>query len=137
MAFRYRYSDGANSTTPVKDHPLNATYAATCKSGDVVKLNGSNELILAVTGDTVVAGVLEGWNFAGLGVTPTVGKVNTSGAAIYEADFTGGTPAIGISYGINGASQIDVADTTVLIVKVVKKVGTKTYVRILPAALQL
>lgn len=137
MAFRYRYADDANSTLPVKDFPLDATYALTCKAGDVVRLNGSGNLVLAATGDTTVAGILEGWNFAGLGVTPTTGKVLTSGQAVYEADFTGGTPAIGTSYGINGASTIDVADTTITIVKVVKKIGTKTYVRILPAALQL
>jgi hypothetical protein len=131
MAFHYRRNASGDSVIPAPDFPLDATYAATAKVGDVVKVNGSGNLILAVTGDTTVAGVLAGLSFDGIGVNPTKGKVHTSGDAVYEAEYVGaGALTVGTAYGIDGASRMDTADTTVLIVKIVAVVNSKPYVQI-------
>lgn len=130
MAFRYRKSVDGDSISPVKDYNLDATYAATAKKGDVVRLNGSSEVVLAATGDANVLGVVEGFVFEGIGEVFTTVQVRITGNAIYEADVTGGTPVLGTAYGINGASTVDVADTAVPIVKVVEIVNGKPYVQI-------
>lgn len=131
MAFHYRRNSSGDGVIPAPDFPLDATYAATAKVGDIVKINGSGQLILAVTGDTAVLGVLAGLNFNGIGVNPSVGKVTVSGDAVYEADYVGaGALTVGTAYGIDGASKMDTADTTVLIVKIVAIVNSKPYVQI-------
>jgi hypothetical protein len=129
MAFHYRRSLNADSVIPAKDFPLNATYAATAVKGDLVRLNGSQELVLAATGDANILGVLVGTNFEGLTKAAKTGKVIISGDAIYEADKVGAGPlTVGTSYGIDGSSNLDTADTTTLIAKIVEVVNGKPYV---------
>lgn len=131
MAFHYRRNAAGDGVIPAPDFPLDATYAATAKVGDVVTLNGSGAVILAVTGATTVLGVVAGLNFNGIGVNPTFAKVHTSGDAVYEADKVGaGALTLGVGYGIDGASNLDTADTTVIIAKIVAVVGGKPYVQI-------
>jgi hypothetical protein len=120
---------GSGSVQTAKDFTLDTTYAATAKADDVVRLNASQKVVLAATGDTDVLGVLVGFNFEGITATkPVVGKVMVEPDAVFEADVTGGTPLVGTAYGINGASTVDVADTAVPIVKVVEIVDGKPYV---------
>lgn len=130
MAFRYRKSLDGDSVSSAKDFPLDATYATTAKKGDVVRLNASGNLVLAVTGDTNVLGVLTGTNFEGITVsTPKVGKVHVDPEAIYEADKVGaGALTVGTAYGIDGSSNLDTADTTTVIAKIVEVVNGKPYV---------
>ena len=129
MAFKYRKSLLAEGVIPVHDFPIDATYAATAKPGDIVRLDGSGNVIKAVTGDTTVLGVLEGTNFEGLEQTRKVAKVRTSGQAVYEASVVGaGAITKGTSYGIDSSGNLDTADTTTLIAKIVDVVGGKPYV---------
>jgi hypothetical protein len=130
MAFRYRKSIDGDSISPVKDFTLDTTYATTAAKGDLVRLNGSGQLVLAATGDTNVLGVLEGFNFEGITATkPVTGKVRTAPNAIYEAEYVGaGALTVGTAYGIDGASKLDTADTTTLIAKIVEVVNGKPYV---------
>lgn len=131
MSFYYRRNAAGDGVIPAPDFPLNATYAATAKVGDVVRLNGSGEVVLAATGDTTVLGVVQGFNFTGIGNLPTVAKVTTSGDAVYEADKVGaGALTLGTGYGIDAASNLDTADTTVVIAKIVAVVNGKPYVQI-------
>lgn len=130
MAFKYRKSID-EALAAAKDFPLNSTYAATAKAGDVVRLNGSGQVVLAVTGDTNVLGVVQGFGFEGVGVVPTTVKVTIDPDAIYEADFVGaGALTLGTAYGIDGSSNLDTADTAVPIAKIVEVVGGKPYVLI-------
>ncbi len=129
MALHYRRSIDGDSVIPSKNFPLNATYAATAKKGDLVRLNASGEVVLAATGDTSVLGVLEGLVFEGAGQAFKTGQVRISGNAVYEADFVGeGALTVGTSYGIDGASNMDTDDTTVTILKIVEVVNGKPYV---------
>lgn len=129
MAFKYRKSiDEALAVG--KDFTLNSTYAATAQAGDVVMLS-SGQVVLATTGATSVLGVVQGFNFEGVGVTPTTVKVNIDPDAIYEADYVGaGALTVGTAYGIDGASALDTADTSVTVAKIVEVVGGKPYVAI-------
>jgi hypothetical protein len=125
MAFWFRYSLNEGSILPAKDFPLDSTYAATAAPGDVVRLNASGNLVKALTTDTTVLGVLDGVSYDGVGVTPTKGKVRVSPDAIYEATKVGaGALIAGTAYGIDGSSNVDTADTTTLIVKIVGTSGT-------------
>jgi hypothetical protein len=130
MAFRYRKSMSGESVIPVKDFTLDTTYATTAAKGDVVRLNGSGNVVLAATGDTNVLGVLEGFNFEGITATkPVTAKVRISSDAVYEADKVGaGAITVGTAYGIDGSSNLDTADTTTLIAKIVEVVNGKPYV---------
>lgn len=130
MAFRYRKSIDGDAISPVKDFTLDTTYAVTAAKGDIVRLNGSGNLVLAATGDANVLGVLEGFNFEGItAVKPVTGKVRTAPNAIYEADKVGaGALTVGTAYGIDGSSNLDTADTTTLIAKIVEVVNGKPYV---------
>lgn len=131
MAFHFRRNMAGDGVIPAPDFPLDATYAATAKVGDVVRLNASGNVVLAATGDTTVLGVMAGLNFNGIGVNPSVAKVQTSGDAVYEADKVGaGALTLGVGYGIDAASNLDTADTTVVIAKIVAVVGGKPYVQI-------
>jgi hypothetical protein len=129
MAFKYRKSID-ESLAVGKDFPLNSTYAATAKAGDVVMLSGG-EVVLATTGATAVLGVVQGFTFEGVGVTPKVVKVQIDADALYEADKVGsGALTIGTAYGIDGASNLDTADTSVTVAKIVEVVNGKPYVMI-------
>jgi hypothetical protein len=131
MAFYYRRNGAGDGVIPAPDFPLNATYAATAKEGDVVRLNASGEVVLALTGDTTVLGVVAGFNYNGIGALPTVAKVHTSGDAVYEATKVGaGALTRGVGYGIDASSNLDTADTTVVIAKIVAVVDGKPYVQI-------
>jgi hypothetical protein len=132
MGLELRRATTSNgSAIPAKDYPLNATYATTAKKGDIVRLNASGELVQATTSDTTVLGALVGFNFEGAGQNPKVGKVIISGDAIYEATKVGaGALTVGVEYGIDGASNMDTADTTVKILQIVEVVNGKPYVAI-------
>lgn len=130
MAFLYRKSID-DALAGGKDFTLNATYATTAKAGDVVRLNASGEVILAATTDADVLGVVQGFTFEGVGVTPKIAKVNIDPEAIYEATVAAGTTidaaSIGDAFGINGASAIE-TDATYPIVKVVEVINGKPQV---------
>lgn len=129
MAFFYRKGVD-ESIASAKEFSLNATYASTAKPGDVVMLS-SGEVVLATTGATAVLGVVQGFVFAGVGVTPTKVLVNIDPESIYEAEYVGaGALTVGTSYGIDGSSKVDTADTSVPIVKIIEVVGGKPYVAI-------
>lgn len=129
MAFHFRKSLDGDSIMSAKDYALDATYATTAKKGDVVRLNASGNVVQAVTGDTNVLGVLAGFSFEGVGVTPKVAKVYVGDDVVYEAEFVGaGALTPGVAYGIDGASKLDTADTTVPIAKIVEVVKGKPYV---------
>ena len=130
MAFHYRRNAAGDGVIPAPDFPLNATYPATAKVGDVVMLT-AGEVVLATTGATAVLGVIAGLNFNGIGINPSVAKVTLSGDAVYEADKVGaGALTVGTGYGIDGTSSLDTADTTVIVAKIVAVVGGKPYVQI-------
>lgn len=138
MAFQYRKNMAGDSILPCKDFPLASSYAATAKAGDVVKLDTNGQLVKAGTSDTAVLGVVEGFTFEGLYKQFKVGKVRLAPTAVYEADVTGtGTPKIGDEYGIDDNCNVDLADTTTKIVRVVDIVNGKPYVVFIPSALQL
>jgi hypothetical protein len=129
MAFHYRKSLDGDSVASAKDYSLDATYATTAKRGDIVRLNASGNLVLAATGDTTVLGVLVGFNFEGLNVTPKVGKVIVDPETVYQADTVGaGALTVGTAYGIDGSSNLDTADTTTTVAKIVEVVNGKPYV---------
>lgn len=131
MAFHYRRSASGDAVIPAPDFVLETVYSATAKVGDVVMLNGSGQVVLATTAATTVLGVIAGLNFNGIGVSPTIAKVQSSADAIYEADKVGaGALTVGTAYGIDGASNLDTADTTVTIAKIVAVVNGKPYVQI-------
>lgn len=131
MSFHYRKNLDGDSTASAKDFPLDATYAATVKRGDVVRLNASGNLVQAATGDTTVLGVLVGTNFEGVGVTPKTGKVIIDPEAVYQADKVGaGALTLGAAYGIDGSSNLDTGDTSVKVATIVDVVNGKPYVAI-------
>lgn len=106
MAFEFAYTTTGDGVLPAKNFPLASTYVtAGVAKGDVVKLNGSQQLIKAVAADTEVLGVLESAVFEGIGVPVTTGQVKYSGEAVYRTPYTGTTPVIGTAYPIN-ASQV-------------------------------
>lgn len=130
--FEYRKSDN-NAIQPIPDFEIDAAFAATNPvQGQLVKLNGANQVIGAAAGDATILGVFEGFNVQRETESPKTGKVRTSPAEWYEADFTGGTPVIGTKYNITATSQVNVAAVTTPAVTVVKtspKPG-KVYVKI-------
>lgn len=129
MGFKYRKSIDGDAVQPVKDYPLDPTYASAAKPEDVVCLNDSGQLVKAGTGDTEVLGVLEGVNFEGMCKPPKVGKVRISPNAVYEVDYVGtGSLTVGAEYGIDGDSNLDTNDTTNKIAKIVEVVDGKPYV---------
>ena len=132
MGLEFRRALTSNgSGTPAKDYPLNATYATSATKGDIVRLNGSGELVKATTSDTNVLGVLVGFNFEGAGVTVKTGKVMTAADNVYEATKVGaGALTVGTEYGIDGNSNLDTADTTVKILQIVEVVNGRPYVAI-------
>lgn len=129
MAFFYRKGID-ESLASAKEFTLNTTYAATAKPGDVVMLS-SGEVVLATTGATSVLGVVQGFIFEGVGVTPKTVLVNIDPESIYEAEYVGaGALTVGTGYGIDGNSKLDTADTSVVVAKIVEVVGGKPYVNI-------
>jgi hypothetical protein len=132
MGLEFRRSLTSNgSGTPAKDYPLDPTYAATAKKGDIVRINASGNVVLALTSDTSVAGVLVGFNFEGAGVTVKTGKVMTAADNVYAATKVGaGALTVGTEYGIDGSSNMDTADTTTKILQIVEVVNGVPYVAI-------
>jgi hypothetical protein len=126
MAFVFAYTLDGDVTSPVLDFAPNSGY--TPKKGDVVKLNGSGEVIAGQAGasDTAVLGVCEGANFTGLvSGTPTVStnnpgnlaKVRIDGACVYRIPLkaAASAPVVGTKYGtalVSGDFQLDTAVTT-------------------------
>lgn len=121
MAFFYRRPIEGDAVEPVKDYPIAS--GVTIVQGDIVKLS-SGEIVKAVTGDTAVLGVAEGTDFVN-----GKAKVRIAPSAIYEAEYVGaGALTVGTSYGIDGNSKMDTADTSVLVVRIVEVVNGKPYV---------
>lgn len=121
MGARYRrnLNDG-DTVSPAKPFKLDATYAATAKRWDVVKLNTSGDVVAAASADTSILGVLETVELKIQGDSDT-GAVRIAAGAIYEMPVTGGTPVTGKAYGITNTDggTVNVADTTTTVVKVV------------------
>ncbi len=130
MGFHYRKTIDSNASEVVaKDYPLASAYVASVAKGDIVRLNASGELVKATTSDADVLGVLVGVNFEGLTTPVKTGKVIVAGNAVFEADKVGaGALTIGTAYGIDGNSNLDTADTTTPIAKIVEVVKGKPYV---------
>lgn len=121
MAFFYRRPIEGDAVEPVKDYPIAS--GVTIVQGDIVKLS-SGEIVKAVTGDTAVLGVAEGTDFVN-----GKAKVRIAPSAVYEAEYVGaGALTVGTSYGIDGNSKMDTADTSVLVVRIVEVVNGKPYV---------
>lgn len=126
MAFEFAYALNGVLDSPVLDFKANSGY--TPKQGDVVKLNGANEVIIGAAGasDTAVLGVCEGGNFTGLVAgTPTVStnnpgvlaKVRVDSQAVYRIQLKAAAtaPVIGTAYGtalVSNDFQLDTAVTT-------------------------
>jgi hypothetical protein len=120
MGLQFRRGLNSDAVNPVKDWKLDATYAATAKPYDLVKLNGSGDVVLAATNDTSVLGVLEGLEIRQQGDSLTYGKVRTV-AGIYEVPYVGGTPTVG---GVNpvtmtNGGQLNAAVATTPVFKVI------------------
>lgn len=121
--FEFAYALDGVQATPVLDFAPNAGY--TPKKGDIVKLNGTGEVIVGTAGaaDTAVLGVCEGGNFTGLVPgTPVVStnnpgsiaKVRVDSASVYRIPLkaAGATPVVGTKYGtilVSGDFQLDTA----------------------------
>jgi len=131
--FHYRKTDGGDAIQPIPDFEIDATFAATKpKVGQLVKLNGSSQVIAAAAGDAKILGVFEGFNVQRETESPKTCKVRVSNKEIYEADVVGGTPVVGTAYNIDANSNVNVAATTTPAVTVVGK-SSKTgmaYVKI-------
>jgi hypothetical protein len=121
MGLQFRRSLDGDSISAVKDFKLDATYAATAKIYDLVKFNGSGDVVLAATNDVSVLGVLEGFNIQQKGETVLYGKVRTDGNSIYEAPYTGGTPVVGDARPVTMTSggQVNAGATATPVFKVV------------------
>jgi hypothetical protein len=122
MAFYYRRPIEGDAVQPVKDFTIAS--GVTIVQGDIVKLDSSGNVIKSVADDTVVLGVAEGTDFVN-----GKAKVRLAADAVYEAEYVGaGALTIGKAYGINGSSQMDTAEVTALLVKIVEVVNGKPYV---------
>lgn len=110
MAFEFAYATSGDGVLPAKNFPLASAYiTAGVAKGDVVKFNGSQQLIKAVAADTEVLGVLESAVFEGVGVAVKTGQVKYSGEAVYRTPYTGGTPVVGSAYPINASQVLNAA----------------------------
>lgn len=117
----FRKTIDGDAIMPIRDFPMDATYALTAKKGDVVALAGG-VVVKAAAAATTILGVFEGLNLRINGETAS-GKVRVANGALYEADVIGGTPAVGFSYALGvtagGESSVNVAVTTPPAFKVV------------------
>lgn len=125
MAFVFAYGLDGDLDVAVADFTPAGTY--TPKAGDVVKLDGSGNVIAGVGGasDTSALGVCEGANFTGLVAgTPVVStnnpgnvaKVRIGSQAVYRVPLKAAatTPVVGTAYGtaiVSGDFQLDTAVT--------------------------
>jgi hypothetical protein len=122
MGFYYRRSIVGDSVLPAKDYSIAS--GTTIVPGDIVRLNSSGEIVKATTTDTTILGIAEGTDFVN-----GKAKVRISGEAVYQADFVGtGTLTVGVAYGIDGSGNLDTADTTTTIARIVEVVDSKPYV---------
>ena len=96
MTIEFRRTLGGDAAFPVKDYPLEATYALTAAKGDLVKTS-AGAVVKSVLADVSVLGIYEGPNVKLAAESPT-GKVRVNNGAVYEVTYTNGTPAIGLSY---------------------------------------
>lgn len=125
MGFYYRRPIVGDSVIPAKDYTIAS--GVTIVPGDLVRLNGSGLIVKATTSDTTILGVAEGTDFVN-----GKAKVRISGDAVYQADFVGaGALTIGVAYGIDGSGNLDTADTSVTIARIVEVVDGKPYVVII------
>ena len=120
----FRRGMGSDAVQAVKDFTLNATYAATAKKGDIVKLNGSGEVVAAATNDILVLGIYEGPNVKLTAETVTTGKVRTAAESVYEITVTGGTPVAGLGYPVTLSSGDYILNAAVQTTPLFKVVGT-------------
>lgn len=120
MAWLYRRNTNSPDATPVaKPYKLNATYAATAQRFDLVKLDANGEVVKAAAADTSVLGVLQTVLIKIQGETDTYGEVMTTPGAVFEVPASAAGAKVGTAYGINASQNIDVANTTTTVAKVV------------------
>lgn len=125
MGFYYRKPITGDAVQPVKDYVIAS--GTTIVLGDLVRLNGSGQIVKAATGDTSILGVAEGTDFVN-----GKAKIRISPDAVYEADYVGaGALTPGTAYGIDGSGNLDTADTTVTIARILEVVNGKPYVVII------
>lgn len=125
MGFYYRRPIVGDAVIPAKDYKIAS--GTTIVPGDLVRLDGSGEIVKAATGSTTILGVAEGTDFVN-----GKAKVRISGDAVYQADYVGaGALTIGVAYGIDGSGNLDTADTSVTIARIVEVVDGKPYVVII------
>lgn len=125
MGFYFRRSLLNDSVIPAKDYPIAS--GVTILPGDIVRLDSSGNIVKAVTGSTTILGIAEGTDFVN-----GKAKVRISGDAVYQADFVGaGALTVGTAYGIDGSGNLDTADTTVTIARILEVVDGKPYVVII------
>ena len=130
MSIEFRRGLGSDAVQAVKDFTLDATYAATAKKGDIVKLNASGQVVAAATNDILVLGVYEGPNIKLAADTVTTGKVRTAAEAVYEITVTGGTPVPGLGYPVtlsSGDYVLNAATNATPLFKVVGALGNGNY----------
>jgi len=117
----FRKTFGGDAAMPVEDLVIDSTYAASAKKNDLVKSSGGVITALTAT-DANVLGMYEGPTLQHPTETTKKGKIRTNPLALYEVSYVGGTPNVGLSYGVSVASdgtyQMNVADTTHTILKV-------------------
>ncbi len=125
MGFYYRRPVVGDAVQPVKDYPIAS--GTTIVPGDIVRLDSNGEIVKAATGSTTVLGVAEGTGFVN-----GKAKVRVTGDAVYQADFVGaGALTVGTAYGIDGSGNLDTADTSVTIARIIEVVDGKPYVVII------
>jgi len=131
-----RMHGGGDAAHPVRDFKLDPTYATVAKKGDVVKLNGSGNVVAAAAGDTEVLGEFLGPIIKIERDPDTYGKVRTAPNAVYEVTVSGGTPVIGGEYELgldNGDYFLNVAGTTNPVFKVIGQLSNGNYEAIITA----
>ena len=114
----YRGNLSGVGITPAQDVVANATYYASAKPNDPVKINSSGEVVRATATDTEIFGVLAARELMLATETPKKVKVRTSREALYEVAVAAGTPVVGTSYELTGDAKLDATKTTNASVKV-------------------
>lgn len=109
--FEYRGTIDGTVNTPAVDMEFDPAYFAVAKSNEPVTINASGKVIAALPAAVRLYGVSAGREFITRDATVKVGKVRTSLIALYEAQVTGGTPAVSQTYGITADYKVDASAT--------------------------
>lgn len=125
MAFIYAYSL-SDEDVNIKD--FTAATALSAKAGDLVTLDTSGDVAAPAANAATVLGVYVGGNFRGITenspyAATTVTENSQSGKlakvrvatpdAVFRAPYTGGTPVVGVKYGVTAEAdpKIDFTNT--------------------------